>query len=42
LEDECRRLHARFVRQKTEIHAICERASRATGMAPKARRAAAS
>jgi len=42
LEDECRRLHARFVRQKAEIRAICERASRATDTAPKARRAAAS
>jgi CHAD domain-containing protein len=35
LEDECRRLHAKFVRQKGEIHAICERASCATATAPK-------
>ena len=40
LEDECRRLHAKFVRQKAEIGAIADRAARATGSAPKVRRAA--
>lgn len=42
LEDECRRLHAKFARQQGEIRAICERAVRAAGSAPKPRRAAAS
>jgi CHAD domain-containing protein len=42
LEDECRRLHAKFVRQQPEIRAIAEKAIRATGSAPKARRAVAS
>jgi CHAD domain-containing protein len=39
LEDECRRLHAKFLRQQGEIRAICERASRATDAAPNSRRA---
>ena len=40
LEDQCRRLHAKFVRQQPEIRAICERAIRTAGNAPKARRVA--
>jgi len=42
LEDECRRLHAKFVRQQTELRTICERVSSATEAAPRARRAIAS
>jgi CHAD domain-containing protein len=42
LEDECRRLHAKFIRRQGEIRAICEQASRATEAAPKSRRAVAS
>src|SRR5205814_10418632 len=30
LEDECRRLHAKFVGQQSDIRAICERVTRAT------------
>jgi CHAD domain-containing protein len=42
LEDECRRLHARFVRHQMEIRAISERVSRATEPAAPSRRAKAS
>jgi CHAD domain-containing protein len=42
LEDECRRLHAKFVRQQSSVRAICDRVSRAAGAAPQARRAMAS
>jgi len=40
LEDDCRRLHAKFMRQRPDMHAIAERAVRATsapGAAPRAR-----
>ena len=39
LEDECRRLHAKFLHQQSGVRAICDRASRAAGAAPQARRA---
>jgi CHAD domain-containing protein len=42
LEDECRRLHAKFLHQQGEIRAICERVSRATEGAAPSRRAKAS
>ncbi len=42
LEDECRRLHAKFIRRQGEIRSICEQASEATEAAPKSRRAIAS
>jgi len=40
LEDECRRLHAKFVHQQAPIRAICERAVRAAADAPPGTRAA--
>jgi len=39
LENDCRRLHAKFMRQRSGIRAICERVSRAAEAAPHARRA---
>lgn len=39
LENDCRRLHAKFMHQRDGIRAICDRVSRATGAAPQARRA---
>ena len=42
LEDDCRRLHAKFVRQEIAVRAICQRASRDTHLAPPPRRAVAS
>ena len=39
LEDECRRLHAKFVHQRSAIRAICDRVSLAGGAAPQVRRA---
>jgi CHAD domain-containing protein len=39
LEDECRRLHAKFVHQQSAIRAICDRVRRAAGAAPQTRRA---
>ena len=42
LEDECRRMHAKFVRQQPDIRAIAERVSKATEAAPRAGRAIAS
>jgi len=42
LEDECRRLHATFLRQQPKIRDICERARRAADRGPHARRAMAS
>jgi CHAD domain-containing protein len=42
LEDECRRLHARFVSQHGAIRVICDRVMRATEAAPPSRRAVAS
>ena len=41
LENDCRRLHARFLRQQGSVRAICERVTRATETVP-ARRAEAS
>lgn len=41
LENECRRLHAKFLRREGTVRAICERSTRADGGAP-ARRAVAS
>jgi len=42
LEDDCRRLHAKFVRQQSSIRAICDRVRRAMDVEPPARRAQAS
>lgn len=42
LEDECRRMHAKFVRQQSEIREICDRITRAAEKAPRPRRAIAS
>ena len=42
LEDDCRRLHAKFVRQQNSIRAICDRVRRAMDVEPPARRAEAS
>ena len=42
LEDECRRLHAKFVSQQGAIRALCDRVMRATEAAPPSRRAVAS
>ena len=42
LEDECRRLHAKFLRQQPAIRDIAARATRATAGTPRARRAIAS
>jgi CHAD domain-containing protein len=39
LENDCRRLHARFMHQRSSIRAICDRVRRAAGAAPQARRA---
>jgi CHAD domain-containing protein len=39
LEDDCRRQHAKFLRQRRSLRAICERVSRAADAAPQARRA---
>jgi len=42
LEDECRRLHAKFLHQESGIRAICGRVCRAAESAPQVRRAMAS
>jgi CHAD domain-containing protein len=42
LEDECRRLHAKFVHQQGSIRSICERATRAIESSPRVGRAIAS
>ena len=42
LEDDCRRLHAKFVRQQSAIRAMCQRVSRHTNLAPQTGRAVAS
>jgi len=42
LEDECRRLHAKFLRQHADMRTIATRVSRATDASPRARRALAS
>ena len=42
LEDDCRRLHAKFVRQEIAIRAICQRVSRDAHLAPQPGRAVAS
>jgi hypothetical protein len=41
LENDCRRLHAKFLHREAKLRAICERVARARGAAP-ARRAVAS
>ena len=41
LENDCRRLHARFLRQQSSVRAICDRVTR-EAEAPPARRAVAS
>jgi CHAD domain-containing protein len=42
LEDDCRRLHAKFTRQQADIRAVCERVTRASESSPRTRRAIAS
>jgi CHAD domain-containing protein len=42
LEDDCRRLHAKFARQEIAVRAICQRVSRDTNVTPQPRRAVAS
>jgi CHAD domain-containing protein len=42
LEDDCRRLHAKFVRQQGAIRAACQRVNRGAGATPQASRAVAS
>jgi CHAD domain-containing protein len=42
LEDECRRLHAKFLRQQPAIREIADRVTRVTAGTPRARRAIAS
>ena len=41
LENDCRRLHAKFLQRQGQVRAMCERVTRADGGGP-ARRAAAS
>src|SRR5262249_23179370 len=42
LENDCRRLHAKFLHRQPNVRAICERVMRASGAAAPARRAVAS
>jgi hypothetical protein len=42
LEDDCRRLHAKFARQQSALRAICQRVSREATPVPQPGRAVAS